>query len=138
MLARLVTRRACRCKRTFAQHASTTSSSAAGLFKRSRSRVAEVLGAGLAQVGSEITVKGWCRTIRQQGKDFAFVSINDGSCFNSLQVVIPSTADGFAECIASGGVGASMSFSGTIIESPAKGQVIEMQGTSCAVLGKVT
>ena len=31
-----------------------------------------------------ITVCGWARTTRQQGKDLFFVELNDGSCSSSL------------------------------------------------------
>ena len=37
--------------------------------------------------GKTITVCGWARTIRDL-KNFAFISLNDGSCFSPLQVVV--------------------------------------------------
>lgn len=38
--------------------------------------------------GSEVTVSGWVRSIRKQ-KAVAFVTVNDGSSVNSMQVVAP-------------------------------------------------
>ena len=37
--------------------------------------------------GAEVTVRGWVRTIRDM-KAFAFVELNDGSCFKSVQIVL--------------------------------------------------
>lgn len=57
------------------------------LFKRFRQRVADVLLAGEALTGSSITVCGWARTVREAGAGaLAFVALNDGSTFDSLQV----------------------------------------------------
>ena len=38
-----------------------------------------------------VTVKGWVRTRRDSKGGFSFVAINDGSCFDSIQVVAPNT-----------------------------------------------
>ena len=37
--------------------------------------------------GSSISIAGWVQSKRAQ-KAFAFVALNDGSCLNSLQIVI--------------------------------------------------
>ena len=37
--------------------------------------------------GSEVTVAGWVRSIREM-KNFGFVVLNDGSCFKDLQVIV--------------------------------------------------
>lgn len=43
---------------------------------------------GLSFVGKNVTVGGWSRTQRLQGGgSFAFISLNDGSCFDSIQVI---------------------------------------------------
>ena len=38
-------------------------------------------------IGSTITVGGWIRTRRDSKAGFSFLAVNDGSCFNNLQVV---------------------------------------------------
>lgn len=41
-----------------------------------------------AALGSTVTVNGWVRSIRRQ-KAIAFITVNDGSSVNSIQVVAP-------------------------------------------------
>ena len=37
--------------------------------------------------GQHLTVAGWVRSLRDM-KTFGFITLNDGSCFNPLQVVM--------------------------------------------------
>ncbi|CAH0515781.1 unnamed protein product [Peronospora belbahrii] len=78
--------------------------------------------------GNALTVKGWAKTLRVAGAGaFAFLELNDGSCFTGVQCVInKEETEGFADAIASGGVGASYSVEGIVVKSPAKGQEIEL------------
>jgi len=71
-------------------------------------------------IGQVIKVGGWAKNTRAQSKDFCFVELNDGSCFNNLQVIIDKAAPGFEE-VSKAIVGASFVFRGTLIKSPAKG-----------------
>lgn len=58
-------------------------------YRRGRIRVKELLANGLALVDQVITVKGWAKTLREAGAGkFAFLEINDGSCFTGVQVII--------------------------------------------------
>ena len=42
---------------------------------------------GLGLVGQVLVIGGWVKTGREQGKgSFAFLEVNDGSCFANLQV----------------------------------------------------
>jgi len=69
-------------------------------------------------VGTIITICGWAKTVRSADKGaICFVALNDGSDFESIQVVCDQTVDGFAECLETG-VGSSYRFTGTLIESP--------------------
>lgn len=46
---------------------------------------------GVGLHGQKVTVAGWVKTGREQGKGaFAFLELNDGSTFSSLQVVVQS------------------------------------------------
>ncbi len=52
-----------------------------------RTPIKEILKAGHEAVDTEVSVCGWARTIRIQGAGtFAFIELNDGSSFQSLQV----------------------------------------------------
>eukprot|EP01029_Cantina_marsupialis_P027356 TRINITY_DN7632_c0_g1_i1.p1 TRINITY_DN7632_c0_g1~~TRINITY_DN7632_c0_g1_i1.p1 ORF type:complete len:753 (-),score=298.07 TRINITY_DN7632_c0_g1_i1:212-2443(-) len=111
------------------------------LFVRTRVKLSDMLLAddeGASYIGKRVTVCGWAKTVRVQGGgEFAFVSLNDGSCFKSLQVVVSraKTETGFDDVLANGTVGSSFRITGDLIESPAKGQLIEMQAVEAKVLG---
>lgn len=109
------------------------------LFRRNRVRVKELLARGLELEGEVVTVKGWAKTLREAGAGaFAFLEINDGSCFSGLQVVINrEETEGFAAALESGGVGASFSATGVVVKSPAKGQVIELKATKVELFGGI-
>jgi asparaginyl-tRNA synthetase len=55
-------------------------------------------------IGKEVTVKGWAKTVRLQGAGaFAFVQLNDGSCFESLQIVVGrETTENFDAIVSAG------------------------------------
>lgn len=72
-----------------------------------------------------ITVAGWARTVRPGGKDFCFIELTDGSCHKALQVVVFGAIEGF-DNIAKTNVGTSFKLKGTLIKSPAKGQLFEL------------
>lgn len=108
-------------------------------FRRRRMRVKELLHEGKAAAGKTVVVRGWLKTSRSAAKNsLLFLVLNDGSCHLSLQVVASvDTTDGFAAAASCGGVGACLAVEGTVIESPAKGQAIELQASRIEVLGPV-
>ena len=57
--------------------------------------------------GQKVTVAGWVRSVRDM-KNFGFVTLNDGSCFKDLQVVMNRENLGNYEEVASCGVGAAL------------------------------
>jgi asparaginyl-tRNA synthetase len=47
---------------------------------------------GLSLIGQVMVIGGWVKTGREQGKgSFAFLEVNDGSCFANLQVSFKET-----------------------------------------------
>jgi asparaginyl-tRNA synthetase len=86
-----------------------------------------------APIGSELTVNGWVRTRRDVGR-ISFAEINDGSCLRNLQVVIEEglLSD---EQLSKITTGACVSVQGTLVESPAPGQPVELRAQSIAILG---
>jgi len=87
----------------------------------------------LLPVGSEITVQGWVRS-RRDSKGITFIELNDGSRFKSLQLVVE---DGVLpnETLTQVTTGSSISASGALVQSPAKGQAVELKVTSISVYG---
>lgn len=91
-----------------------------------RVRIAKLFEDHEAFLYKIITVGGWAKTVRASGKEFVFVELNDGSHIKSLQIVVDKVIEGF-EDIGKVGVGASLTVTGTLIKSPAKGQLFELQ-----------
>jgi asparaginyl-tRNA synthetase len=80
--------------------------------------------------GQIVTVQGWVRTFRNN----QFISLNDGSTINNLQVVVElgKFDDALLKRITTG---ACIAATGELIASPAKGQTVEVKVTSVEILG---
>ncbi len=85
--------------------------------------------------GKEVTVCGWVRTRRDSKGGFSFVVINDGSCFDSLQVVAPGELPNYESEVKRLFPGAAVKVAGTIVESPGKGQAVEVHAREIHVFG---
>ncbi len=85
------------------------------------------------QAEPEICVKGWVRSIRR-GKDVAFLTMNDGSCFASVQIVLSPDIDNY-DAVSRVGTGACLVVVGALVESPAKGQDWELQAQTIEIIG---
>lgn len=96
-------------------------------------RILDILRNG--QPGETVTVKGWVRTKREQ-KEFSFVEVNDGSSMAGLQAVVNQDVPNYADAIKRVHTGASIELAGTLVESPAKGQRIELKVESLTVYGE--
>ena len=96
-------------------------------------RIATLLRHG--QPNDTVTVRGWVRTKREQ-KEFSFVEVNDGSSMAGLQVVVQQTLPDYASTIKRITTGASVEIAGTLVESPAKGQRIELHANQITVFGE--
>ena len=83
--------------------------------------------------GQKVTVGGWIRNIRDS-KTFGFIVLNDGSFFQSLQVVYHDTMDNFAE-ISKCNVGAALIVTGTLVLTPEAKQPFEIQADTVAIEG---
>jgi asparaginyl-tRNA synthetase len=92
---------------------------------------------GRVATGSEVTVKGWIRTRRDSKGGFSFLAINDGSCFDSIQVVAPNSLANYSSEILHITTSASVIAAGTLVQSQGKGQAFEIQATKVDVVGQV-
>src|SRR5262249_51754835 len=83
--------------------------------------------------GSEVGLGGWVRS-RRDSKGVTFIELNDGSRFKSMQLVVDSgvVPD---ETLKQVTTGSSIAASGRLVESPAKGQAVGVQGSEVSVYG---
>ena len=88
---------------------------------------------GATAPADSITLQGWVRT-RRDAKGFSFLELNDGSCFNSIQVVVDAGTPGFADPTQFT-TGASLSVDGGLVASPAAGQKWEVKAARVALVG---
>lgn len=85
--------------------------------------------------GSEITIAGWVRTRRDSKGGFSFIELNDGSCFNNIQVLAETTLPNYNTEISKLLTGSSISVKGELVESPGSGQSVEIKAKELKVLG---
>ncbi len=87
-------------------------------------------------IDKEITVGGWLRGNRDS-KTFGFLVVNDGTFFETLQVVYSDKLANFAE-ITKLNVGAAVIAKGVIVATPDAKQPFEMQATEIVIEGEST
>ncbi|MDE2237072.1 MAG: asparagine--tRNA ligase, partial [Elusimicrobia bacterium] len=84
--------------------------------------------------GQAVTVAGWIKSVRQS-KTVGFIHLNDGSCFDSLQLVIDEKLPD-REAALKQITGASLRASGTLVASSGKGQALELRPDSIEIVGE--
>lgn len=85
-------------------------------------------------VGNQIEIAGWVKTRRDAGS-ISFFEISDGSCLDNLQVIVGSALDNFETEIKKISTGSSVKVQGKLVESPAKGQDVELQANGMQLVG---
>jgi asparaginyl-tRNA synthetase len=84
-------------------------------------------------IGKEITVGGWVRSIRDS-KTFGFIVLNDGTFFETLQIVYHDKLENFSE-ISRLNIGAAVIVKGTLVETPEAKQPFEIQAAEIKIEG---
>lgn len=84
-------------------------------------------------LNKKITIGGWLRNIRDS-KSFGFLVINDGSFFETLQVVYHDSMENFEE-ISKLNVGAAVIVTGILVATPQAKQPFEIQAEEVAIEG---
>ncbi len=87
-------------------------------------------------IDQKVTVGGWVRSIRDS-KAFGFMVLNDGTYFNTLQVVIHAEMENYGE-IAHLNVGSAVIVTGTLVATPNAKQPFEIQAETVSVEGAST
>ena len=90
--------------------------------------VSTLLGAadgGASMAGQTICIGGWVRTGREQGNNrFAFLEINDGSCFKNMQVIVNKEIHDLKPLIP---IGTSIGVKGIVKKLDDREQAVELQ-----------
>ncbi len=85
-------------------------------------------------VGSEATVKGWIRTVRNQ-KSFSFVELNDGSTLSNLQVVVNGDLPDYEELIKGLSTGVALTVKGIVVMGQGTTPQVELQAKEITIIG---
>lgn len=86
--------------------------------------------------GKTVEIQAWIRNLRAQ-KEFGFIEINDGSFFNSVQVVYDNTLENF-ERVSKLYLSASIRVKGKLVLTPGNKQAFEIKAEEIEVLGDST
>ena len=102
-----------------------------------RVAVATLLRASEEAEGQRVSVCGWVKTARLQGKKLAFINLNDGSSITNLQLVAEKDKLDAAAWEAAKGVsnGCAIQVAGALKLSPKDGQKWELPVDSLVVTG---
>ena len=100
-----------------------------------RTTIARICADPQAFADHDVTVAGWTRSVRDM-KNFGFVTLNDGSCFKDLQVVMNVGEVGNYAEVAACGTGSALLVSGVVALTPDRPQPFELKATSITVLGE--
>ncbi|MFA6092012.1 MAG: asparagine--tRNA ligase [Elusimicrobiota bacterium] len=85
--------------------------------------------------GTQASAAGWVRTLRCSKGGFSFITLNDGSCQASLQVLAAASLSNYESEIVRLTAGCSVLVSGEVVQSPGKGQSVELKASEVRVLG---
>src|ERR1043165_1814751 len=78
-------------------------------------------------VGEHVKVSAWVRTRRDSKGGFSFLELNDGSCLKNLQVIAEAALPNYESEVLKLGTGACVGVEGELVQSPGKGQAVELK-----------
>ena len=87
-------------------------------------------------LNTQVTIGGWVRSLRDS-KSFGFIVLNDGTYFETLQIVYHDTMENFSE-ISKLNVGTAVIVTGTLVPTPDAKQPFEIQADNIIVVGTST
>ena len=99
-----------------------------------RTKIAQLYADADALGGKTVTVVGWVRSVRDM-KNFGFVTLNDGSCFRDLQIVMNRESLANYDEIAHQNVSAALIATGTLKLTPEAKQPFELTAETITVEG---
>lgn len=92
---------------------------------------------GKIPVDQTLTLQGWVKTRRDSKAGISFISLHDGSCHASIQIVVPSSLDNYQTEVIRLTSGCAIRATGRLVPSQGQGQQYEVQGEQIEVIGWV-
>ena len=99
--------------------------------------IAKLLETAVEDASASVTVKGWLRTRRDSKAGMSFLAVNDGSCFDSIQIVAHAELANYESEVLKLTAGCAVSIEGKLVTSQGKGQSVEIHATKVDVVGWV-
>ena len=84
-----------------------------------------------------ITVQGWVRSRRDSKAGISFLALHDGSCFDTIQAVVPSSLTNYESEVLKLTKDCAVSVTGKLVASQGGGQSVEIQAKTVKVVGWV-
>ncbi len=91
-----------------------------------------------APIDQKINVRGWVKTRRDSKLGISFINLSDGSCLQTLQVVVPNNLVNYEQEVLRLTAGCSVEISGVLVASQGNQQWVEVQAEQVIVLGWVS
>ena len=92
---------------------------------------------GTVPLDAQVSVKGWVKTRRDSKMGLSFISVHDGSCFDSIQIVATDHLPNYHDEVIKLNAGCSIIAKGKLVASQGKGQSFEIQAEHIEVVGWV-
>ena len=99
--------------------------------------IAALLKATPDEIDTNYVVSGWVRTKRDSKAGFSFLAINDGSSFDSIQVIADQSLSNYQSEVLGLSTGCAVKVNGRLVASEGKGQSVEIQASEIEVLGTI-
>jgi asparaginyl-tRNA synthetase len=98
-------------------------------------KISVALARKVEAIGKQVKLQGWVRTKRDSKGGFSFIELNDGSCLGNVQILAEKALPNYDSEILHLSGGSSVTVTGLVRASPAKGQPTEVQAESIVVHG---
>jgi len=87
------------------------------------------------KIDKDMVLAGWVRSVRSSKAGFSFITLNDGSCLASIQILADGDLPNYESEIIHLTAGCSAEVTGKLVNSPAKGQAVELHAACINVIG---
>ncbi|MDP3559416.1 MAG: asparagine--tRNA ligase [Legionellaceae bacterium] len=86
---------------------------------------------------SKVTLSGWVKTRRDSKSSLSFIHLQDGSCFNPIQIIATDALSNYHTEVTKLTAGCALTVEGTLVPSLGKGQDFEIHADNIQVVGWV-